>query len=124
MIVGFDYWQVISHYPEYFRSLALMHQEAGYEVVVISAVGSKRKGTVGADVRQAGLPNGVRVHEVVFDHPSQSPKLKLAKCRELGVGIFYDDRDDVCRRLNAHGILSMRVTRKDGSVYDLEAERG
>lgn len=124
MIVGFDYWQVISHYPEYFRRLALMHQEAGYEVVVISAVGSKRKGTVEVDVRLAGLPNGVRVYEVVFEHPSQSPELKLAKCRELGVDVFYDDRDDVCRLLNANGILAMRVTRKDGSVYDLEAERG
>lgn len=124
MIVGFDYWQVISHYPGYFSRLAMMHQEAGDKVVVISAIGPKRKGTVETEVRQAGLPHGVRVHEVVFHGPRQSPVLKLAKCQELGVEVFYDDRDDVCRLLNQQGILAMRVTRKDGSTYDLGAERG
>lgn len=124
MIVGFDYWQVISHYPEYFNRLAMMHQEAGDTIVVISAVGPKRQGTVEAEVRQAGIPNNARVHEVVFQGPGQSPALKLAKCQELGVEVFYDDRDDVCRLLNQHGILAMKVTRKDGSTYDLGAERG
>ncbi|MBV1778716.1 hypothetical protein KRR55_06265 [Paeniglutamicibacter sp. ABSL32-1] len=124
MIVGFDYWQVISHYPEYFSRLAMMHQEAGDKVVVISAVGPKRQGTVEAEVRQAGIPNSVLVHEVLFDHPGESPALKLAACRGLGVSIFYDDRDDVCRLLNEHGILALRVPRKDGSTYDLGAERG
>ncbi|MFJ6416515.1 hypothetical protein [Paeniglutamicibacter sp. NPDC091659] len=124
MIVGFDYWQVISHYPEYFSRLAMMHQEAGDKVVVNSAVGHNRQGTVEAEVRDAGIPNSVRVHEVVFDLPGQSPTLKLAKCLVLGVEVFYDDRDDVCRLLNEHGILAMRVTRKDGSTYDLGAERG
>ena len=124
MIVGIDYWQVISHYPEYFSRLAMMRQEAGDKVVVISAVGGNRVGTVEAEVRQLGFPNSVRVHEVVFEHPGQSPALKLAKCLELGVKVFYDDRDDVCRLLNEHGILALRVPRKDGSTYDLGAERG
>lgn len=63
------------------------------------------------------------VHEVVFDSPKESPELKLAKCQELGIEMFFDDRDDVCRLLNKHGIVAMRVTRKDNSTYDLEAER-
>ena len=122
MIVGFDYWQVISHYPEYFNQLALMHLDAGDQVVVISAVGDDRVGTIDTEVRQLAFPNSVRVYEVVFNHPGQSPELKLAKCKELGVSVFYDDRDDVCRLLNKSGILSMRVTRKDNSTYDLGAE--
>jgi hypothetical protein len=55
--------------------------------------------------------------------PRESPHLKLAKCQELGIEVFYDDRDDVCRMLNKHGILAMRVPRTDGSTYDLDAER-
>ncbi|MET4003902.1 acid phosphatase class B [Arthrobacter sp. UYCu511] len=124
MIVGFDYWQVISHYPTYFRELAMMHLENGDEVVVISAVGHRRVGTIATALTVLGFPNSVRVHEVVFDSPAQSPELKLAKCKELGVQVFYDDRDDVCRLLNRNDILAMRVTRKDGSTYDLGAERG
>jgi hypothetical protein len=37
--------------------------------------------------------------------------------------MFFDDRDDLCRLLNQHGIVAMRVTRKDGSMYDLGAEQ-
>lgn len=124
MKVGFDYWQVISHFPEYFSKLAMAHREAGCDVVIISAVGKDRAGTVKGEIDKIGtFPNGIKVYEVVFDDPSQSPDLKLAKCQELGVSVFYDDRDDVCRLLNKNGILAMRVTRKDNSTYDIKAER-
>jgi hypothetical protein len=121
MKVGLDYWQVISHYPDHFKALGQALACAGHLVHVISAVGKSRAGTVKAEVERLGFD--VPVHEVVFDNPEQSPELKLAKCRELGIEIFYDDRDDVCRLLAKHGILAMRVTRKDGSIPDLEAER-
>jgi hypothetical protein len=39
----------------------------------------------------------------------------------LGIGVFFDDRGDVCCLLSQHGILAVCVTRKDGSVYDLAA---
>lgn len=121
MIVGFDYWQVLSHYPEQFRHLIEIHERARDEVHVISAIGRGRIGTIEGEVR-AITPVGT-VHEVVFKDPRESPYLKLAKCQELGIEVFYDDRDDVCRVLNKHGILAMRVTRRDGSSYDLGAER-
>ncbi len=123
MIVGFDYWQVISHYPDYFRQLADMHREAGWKVVIISAVGDRTAGTVEADVRRLGFSSAVPVYEVKFNHPRELPELKLAKCKELGVSVFYDDRDDVCALLQAHGIMTLRVTRRDGSTYDLRSER-
>lgn len=122
MIVGLDYWQVISHYPHYFGVLSAMHKQRGDTVVIISAVGKDRAGTVERSCRDRGFMEPV--HEVVFDFPMQSPMLKLDKCKELGVEVFYDDRDDVCRLLNKHGILALRVTRKDNSTYDLGAERG
>ena len=122
MIVGFDYWQVISHYPEYFKHLMEMHVLEADVVHIVSAVGKERAGTVEAAVRELGFV-WPKVHEVVFDHPNQSPELKLAKCLELGITVFYDDRDDVCRLLNKNGILAMRVTRKDNSTYDLGAEQ-
>ena len=39
MRVGFDYWQVLSHYPEKFKFMADAFIAAGAEVHVISAVG-------------------------------------------------------------------------------------
>lgn len=37
--------------------------------------------------------------------------------------MFFDDREDVCRLLNQHGILAVRVLRKDGDGQDLQTER-
>jgi hypothetical protein len=64
-----------------------------------------------------------QVHEVVFGHPRESPVLKLAKCQELGIELFYDDREDVCALLNRHHILAVRVPRRDSSADDVAAER-
>jgi len=122
MKIGLDYWQVCSHYPDYFRELAHAHLMLNGEVHIISAIGKNRLGTIRQEVAALRIPHS-DVHEVVFQHPRQSPELKLAKCQELGIQVFYDDRDDVCRLLNTHGVLALRVTRKDGSADDLEAER-
>jgi len=120
MIVGFDYWQVLSHYPAQVAHLMAVHDLAGDEVHVISAIGAGRIGTVEAEVRR--VTEVGTVHEVVFRDPRQSPHLKLAKCRELGVEVFYDDREDVCRMLAKHGVLALRVPRRDAGS-DLEGER-
>ena len=122
MKIGLDYWQVISHYPDYFRELARAHLALNGEVHIISATGKHRSGTVAQEVAEHGIPHS-GVHEVVFRDPSESPELKLAKCRELGIQVFYDDREDVCRLLNKHGILALHVIRKDSSADDLAAER-
>jgi len=122
MKIGLDYWHVISHYPEYFQALVDAMVAQGHEMHVISAIGKGRIGTIEAEVRSV-LTGFQACHEVVFSHPRQSPELKLAKCQELGITVFYDDRDDVCRLLNAHGILALRVTRKDDRRSDVEAER-
>jgi len=128
--VGFDYWQVISHYPDQIAQLMFGQLELGCEVHVISAIGKGRVGTIRHDVQETFdashylvEPDSYQVHEVVFDNPKQSPELKLAKCQELGIDIFFDDRDDVCRLLNQNGILAFRVPRKDNSTYDLSGER-
>ena len=120
MIVGFDYWQVLSHYPAQIAHLMAVHALAGDEVHVISAIGAGRIGTVEAEVRR--VTEEGTVHEVVFRDPRESPQLKLAKCRELGVEVFYDDREDVCRMLAKHGVLALRVPRRD-TGGDVEGER-
>jgi hypothetical protein len=129
MIIGIDYWQVLSHYPDYFCRIIQQTMSRGdNEMHIISAIGKTRIGTIEPEVRKILIANGIgayhpEIHEVVFDSPKQSPELKLAKCLELGIEVFYDDRDDVCRLLNKNGILALRVTRKDNSTYDLGAER-
>jgi acid phosphatase class B len=120
VIVGFDYWNVLSHYPRQVSHLMAVHQAAGDEVHVISAIGHGRIGTVEAEVRE--VTDVPTVHEVVFRHTRESPELKLAKCFELGIEIFYDDREDVCRLLAANGILALRVPR-GGQAGDEAAER-
>ena len=121
MIVGFDYWHVLSHYPTQMAHLIEVHAAAGDEVHVVSAIGRSRIGTVESEVRAVtAVPT---VHEVVFSNPRESPQLKLAKCLELGIEVFYDDREDVCRLLADHGILALRVPR-GGRGSDEEAERG
>jgi acid phosphatase class B len=124
VIIGFDYWQVISHFPNETGAFADALYLNGHDVHVISAIGKGRIGTIADEVCKIwGDFNRRKIHEVVFDSPKQSPELKLAKCKELGVTVFFDDRDDVCRLLNANGIMALRVTRKDNSTYDLGAER-
>lgn len=129
MKVGIDYWQVLSHYPEYFCMLIQQTMSRGSnEVHIISAIGKSRIGTIQGEVDDILGMNGLsaykpEVHEVVFENASQSPELKLAKCKELGIEVFYDDRDDVCRLLTKNGILALRVGRKDNSTYDLGAEQ-
>jgi hypothetical protein len=124
VVVGFDYWQVISHYPLEMSELCEALAARGNEMHVISAIGSGRVGTIADEVHQhwPDFPESC-IHEVLFEDPKQAPELKLAKCQELGIGMFFDDRDDVCRLLNQRGILALRVIRKDGSVHDLTAER-
>jgi len=128
--IGFDYWQVISHYPKELTILMVALRKRGHSLHVVSAIGKDRVDTVADNVEKAfnsfiyaGL-QPLNIHEVVFDHPRESPELKLAKCKELGIEMFFDDRDDVCRLLNANGIMALRVTRKDNSTYDLEADIG
>jgi len=120
VIVGFDYWHVLSHYPRQIGHLIAIHQAAGDEVHVISAIGRGRVGTFEREVR--AVTEVPVVHEVVFTNPRESPELKLAKCFELGIEIFYDDREDVCRLLSENSILALRVPR-GGQAGDIEAER-
>lgn len=124
MIVGFDYWQVISHYPDEMGEIADGLDHYGHKVHVISAIGKTRVGTIAADVKDSwpGF-SSEDVHEVVFKKSRESPGLKLAKCKELGITMFFDDRKDVCDLLNANGILAFLVPRKGDIKTDTEAER-
>jgi acid phosphatase class B len=124
MIVGFDYWQVLSHYPSEFNQLIDALRRDHHALHVVSALGKTRAGTVKKELEGLGFDTEfIQVHEVIFDSPIQSPELKVKKCLELGIDMFYDDRADVCRALRTAGILAVQVIRKDNSTYDLEGDR-
>lgn len=124
MKIGFDYWQVVSHYPTTFAVLEKALSLNGNDTYIISAVGAKKQHTVADDVIQLWPTfNRTHIHEVLFTHPRQSPQLKLAKCQELGIELFFDDREDVCTLLNQHGILALRVPRQVEWLSDIAAER-
>lgn len=125
MTIGFDYWQCVSHYPDEFSEMWGAFENYICDVHIISAIGKTRIGTIADDVRShkqfERMPDS-RIHEVVFKKSRESPELKLAKCKELGITMFFDDRQDVCDLLNANGILAFKVPRKDDST-DIEGER-
>lgn len=122
--VGFDYWQVLSHYPDQIKTLEGSLHIAGHETHIISAVGRNRAGSVKREVLKV-IPDFFEenIHEVLFNNPKQSPELKLAKCQALGITIFFDDRTDVVDLLNANGILAFLVPRKRRGQTDLQGER-
>jgi acid phosphatase class B len=120
--IGLDYWQVISHYTEYFRDFAQKMMAAGHEIYIVTAVGKERSKDVFRHIDETGVPHTDKI-AVIFKDPKESPELKLQACLDLGISVFYDDRDDVCRLLNQNDIIAMRVTRKDNSTYDLQAEQ-
>lgn len=133
MKIGFDYWNVLSHYPYLLsKMITRIDSMPDTEIHVISAIGKSRVGTIRGDVfktlAESGYSNPHKIvsvnniHEVVFEGSKQSPALKLAKCKELGIEIFFDDRQDVCDLLNANGILAFLVPRKEKKT-DLGAER-
>jgi hypothetical protein len=121
LTIGIDWWNVASHHA-YFLRLARAHLICGDKVLIISAIGPRRRGTIEAEARSAGFSRLVPVHEVIFTASFQAPELKLNACRALGVSVFYDDRQDVCDLLAEAGILAMRVPRKSRQP-DLAAER-
>lgn len=130
MKVGYDYWNVISAYPRQIAYLidgGYLYIRGWHEVHIISAIGKARVGTIKEEVEKVLSPytppsKYYTVHEVVFEHPRESPQLKLEKCQELGIEIFYDDRKDVVDLLNANGILAFLVPR-DGALSDERAEQ-
>ena len=79
MIVGFDYWQVLSHWPQQIGHLIELHERAGDEVHVISAIGHSRIGTVEAEVRE--LSPVPQVHEVVWTDSEQAPARSCSSMR-------------------------------------------
>ena len=92
MKIGFDYWQVISHYPKHIKELIGSLENNANDTYIISAVGKNRIGTVAAEIKK--IPEFSRfsdryikdrVHEVIFDHPRESPELKVALALELGL---------------------------------------
>lgn len=118
MIVGIDYYRTISAYPQQFDSMITNLIAGGHTVYIVSAVGGKSAGTVEQaviDLYPWLVVYSDMVHEVRFKRPHESPALKLAKCKELGIEIFYDDRQDVVDMLNDNGILAFKVPRVNGT---------
>jgi hypothetical protein len=108
--VGFDFHNALDSWPNQITNLMRRHKYYGDYVCVISAVGHRRKGTVASQVLDLTVYVD-DVYEVAFQHPSQSPELKLQQASASRLDVFYDDREDVCNLLTSHGILCFRVPR-------------
>src|SRR5580658_9890786 len=95
MRIGFDFHNVMDSYPNQIATMVQSFSRADDYVCVISAIGKRRIGTIKEQV-QAYTIFCDDVFEVVFKHPQEAPAFKTAKAKELGLHIFFDDRQDVC----------------------------
>lgn len=118
-VIGIDYYQTITQDPSLFVDFTSGLISEGWKVHIITAVGPTRFDTVRAEIEALNVPNST-IEVVLFEHPREAPELKLAKCKELGVQMFIDDREDICRLLRKNGIVAMNIIRKDNSRYDFE----
>lgn len=108
MILGLDYHDTISSYPDHFRFLARSVLAEGGQVHIISACSEANANKYGKQIMRAKVPN-TSIHMVVYEQHYQAPKLKLNLAKELGVTLMIDDRADTCALFAAHGIAALRV---------------
>ncbi len=108
MTYGFDYWKTISTHQEVLLPMIHALVSAGHKVYIISAASVKREQTTPEEINKLGLPEGVEIHMCIWSYHQEAPQLKLQKCKELGVDMFFDDREDTCQYLSENGIPCFR----------------
>ena len=113
MIIGLDFYKTISAYPKFFRELASSFKSKQHEVIVISALGKNSDvDNYTRHVKEFLETHKISydaLHIVQFEKDEENPQLKLEACRTHNVQVYFDDRLDVCEKLNENGILAMRV---------------
>ena len=98
----------------------------GHTVIVISAVGKKSDpDNYTRHVREFLETHHIpykTLHICQFNEDKEIPQLKLEACRTHNVDVYFDDREDVCKKLHENGIVAMRVgvgnNKKDRSFFD------
>ena len=113
MIYGFDWWKTLSHHQETLMPLIRALALAGHDIWVISACGYDRSKSTPEAIWEAldryGLKSHVSVQMVIWDiDQKDAPRLKYEACKELGVDLFFDDREDTCDYLSSRGIPCFR----------------
>ena len=113
MIIGLDFYKTISAFHKEFRAIASSLMSDGHKVVIISALGkSTSLENYKRHVREFAKTHSIpydTLHVIQFDKDEEIPQLKLEACEIHGVQIYFDDREDVCQKLQENGIVAMRV---------------
>jgi hypothetical protein len=107
---GFDYWKTLSHHHDVLVPLIDALVTCGNRVVVISACGKDKEKTTPDVIATLNLPLSVEIHMVIWDGDKQetAPEIKHKKAKELGVDVFFDDREDICTYFNERGLPCFR----------------
>ena len=124
MIIGFDFYKTLSAYPRKFRTLISSYISEGHHIVVISALSDRSDvENYTRHMKDFLAQHNLTYHElqvVVFHDDQEIPDVKLEACKEKGVEVYYDDREDVCQKLNENDILAFKVghkNKKDKSFF-------
>lgn len=115
--IAFDYYHTLTDDP---RMVGLFHalKSFGLRVGIISAYGDRQGDPAGYlkkidEFLEDSNLKADFVQFVHFDRKEDIPDLKLQCCRMENVGVAFDDRADVCKKLTENGILALQFTRKE-----------
>lgn len=104
MNVGLDFYGTIEKYPKAFKGLT---DNYGGAVYIITAVKSGNEKEVMRLIKRTKIK--AEVHIVTYENFWEVPKLKLRKCQELKIKLFFDDLQATVDLLNKHHITAIKV---------------
>ncbi len=109
MTIAFDFQGTLDVHPE-LQFIAKKLQEAGVEVVIISAMPVTMPGVREREIENAnlGIPYRVVYHELENYHQSAALK-KVELMRELGAPIIFDDTLPVVETVRQNGLKALHI---------------
>lgn len=117
MNIGIDIDRTLTKYPEFFTELSRLFRAAGYKVYMITGLGheSAVEKLSEYDIEYDALIDTSQYNRQeialignVPDNETIVGIFKQRKCRELGVGIMFDDKAQVHRRYGDTPVFEVR----------------
>lgn len=113
MILGLDFHNVITQFPDQMSELADVIKKDGGKVFIISAITPEGLANHGgeeaykAEIGKFGVKNDGII--IVVGAQEMFPRLKFVAIREKKVQVFVDDRPDIIKFLHEKGVCTLQI---------------
>ena len=111
MKIAFDWdgttWGYLGH--KFLQDMALTLKNAGWEVVIISAVPASWKGNNVRESEIARLAPDFPYYVVYTDGHEAAGREKTRVMKELGIEWLVDDTEELCKQAIANGVRILQV---------------